>query len=336
MNKEAEKNTSDDEISLIDLFAVLWKRKKMIVSITLIAAVGAVIFSVITLALPPEISPLPNVYTPEALMIINNRDTGNPLASLGNLGNMGGLAALAGINVPVTATYSDLAVFLTTTNSFLDVIVDTFDLIERYRIRRHPRAASREELKRFLRADYNDRSGVLTISFTDRDPVFARDVVNFSTDLLARRFDELGLDQNKIERENLEINLANTFADILRLEEETRRLEQTVAFATIRTPAITSEMSRITMELTAKRQVYTQLMIQHELLLVTMASEQPVFQILELAEVPDRKSGPSRGLICILVTLAAGFLSVFLAFAMNAISNIKKDPQAMAKLKGSL
>jgi uncharacterized protein involved in exopolysaccharide biosynthesis len=46
------------------------------------------------------------------------------------------------------------------------------------------------------------------------------------------------------------------------------------------------------------------------------------------------KSGPGRGLICIIVTFAAGFFSVFLAFVMNAVSNIRKDPEAMAKLRG--
>jgi uncharacterized protein involved in exopolysaccharide biosynthesis len=65
-----------------------------------------------------------------------------------------------------------------------------------------------------------------------------------------------------------------------------------------------------------------------------MASEKPVFQVLELAEIPDMKSGPGRGLICIIVTFAAGFFSVFLAFVLNAVENIRKDPEAMAKLSG--
>ena len=88
------------------------------------------------------------------------------------------------------------------------------------------------------------------------------------------------------------------------------------------------------MELGAQRQVYTQLKVQYELLKVNMASEKPVFQILEMAEVPDMKSGPSRGMLCIIVVFAAGFFAVFLAFAMNAVSNIKNDPDAMAKLRG--
>jgi uncharacterized protein involved in exopolysaccharide biosynthesis len=66
-----------------------------------------------------------------------------------------------------------------------------------------------------------------------------------------------------------------------------------------------------------------------------MASEKPVFQVLEMAEVPDQKSGPSRGLICIIAIFAAGFFAFFLAFCLNAIANIKKDPEAMAKLRGA-
>jgi uncharacterized protein involved in exopolysaccharide biosynthesis len=64
-----------------------------------------------------------------------------------------------------------------------------------------------------------------------------------------------------------------------------------------------------------------------------MASENPVFQILETAEIPDQKSKPSRGMLCIIVVFAAGFFAVLLAFVLNAIANIKNDPEAMAKLR---
>jgi hypothetical protein len=39
-------------------------------------------------------------------------------------------------------------------------------------------------------------------------------------------------------------------------------------------------------------------------------------------------------MLCIIVVFAAIFLAVFLAFALNAISNIKNDPEAMEKLRG--
>jgi uncharacterized protein involved in exopolysaccharide biosynthesis len=330
-----EKEIEDDEIALIDLFAVLWRRKIMICVIVIAAMIGVVGFSVISLVLPPETSPLPNEYTPQALMLINDgASPGGTMASMINASGLGGLAGLAGIG-GAGATYSQLAVYLAGTNTFLDTVVDEFDLMTRYKVEKSPRAQSRKILKNALSVKYDDKSGVFSIGFTDIDPVFAQSMVNFCVTYMERRFNELGVDKNKIEKENLEINIANTFAEIQKLEEETRKLEQSVnrGYASGTIPAITLELNRLQTELSAQRQVYSQLRVQYELLRVSMASEKPVFQILELAEVPDQKSGPGRGLICIIVTVAAGFFAVFLAFVLNMISKIRNDPEAMAKLR---
>jgi uncharacterized protein involved in exopolysaccharide biosynthesis len=330
-----EKKIEDDEISLIDLFAVLWRRKAMIIVITLIAALGVVIFSVISLVLPPETSPLPNEYTSSAHMLINDSgSSGGSMASMLSASGLGSLVGIAGVNTGTT--FSKLAVYLVSANSFLDTVVDEFDLINRYEIEEFFRAESRKALKKKLSASFDDKSGVFSISFTDTDPQFAQRVVNFSAAYLGERFDALGVDKNKLEKENLEKNIENTFREIQTLEAEGHRLEQSVnRLAAADIPAITLETNRIVLELEAQRQVYTQIKVQYELLKVTMASETPVFQVLELGEIPDQKSGPSRGLLCIIVTFAAGFFSVFLAFVLNAVSNLRKDPQAMAKLRGN-
>jgi uncharacterized protein involved in exopolysaccharide biosynthesis len=208
-------------------------------------------------------------------------------------------------------------------------------MITRYKIEKFPRAESRKALKKNLTAASDEKSGVLSISFKDTDPEFAQSVVNFCISYLGRRFDELGIDKNKLEKENLEKNIENTLGEIQNLEMESHRLEQSVygGASASSVPAISLERNRIALELSAQQQVYSQLKVQYELLKISMASEKPVFQILELAEVPDQKSGPSRGLICIIVTFAAFFFSVFLAFVLNAVSNVRKDPEAMAKLR---
>jgi uncharacterized protein involved in exopolysaccharide biosynthesis len=336
-----EQNTDNDEISLIDLFAVLWHRKVMIITITLIAAIGVAIFAVVSIRLPADTSPLPNEYTPQALMLINNGNSSGGLSSMLGASGLGSLAGLAGVSTGSTS--SDLAIYLVSTNTMLDMVVDEFDLIHRYKIdtptkkAKSPRADSRKALKKKLTASYDDKSGVFSIAFTDTDPAFAQTVVNYCVAYLGTRFDELGIDKNKLQKENLERNIENSYQTIISLEEDTRNLELSVQRGggfTI--PSITMELQKIMMELEAQRQVYSQLRVQYELLKVTMDSESPVFQILELAEVPDQKSGPSRGLICIIVTFGAAFLSVFLAFIMNAIGNIRKDPEAMAKLRGEV
>jgi uncharacterized protein involved in exopolysaccharide biosynthesis len=337
---DTEKKPDDDEISLIDLFAVLWRRKTMILLITLAAAAGVVVFSIVSLVLPPESSPLPNKYTPQALMLINDSSSsGGGMASMLNSSGLAGLAGLAGVTAG-GSTSSDLAAYLVSANTLLDSVVDEFDLLVRYKIERpekkakSPRADSRKALKKALTAAYEEKSGVFSISFTDVDGAFAQRVVNYCVNYLQAWFDELGVDKNKLEKENLEKNIENAYDEIRKLELETRRLEQSIQRGGVNMPSISLELNRIQMELEAQRQVYTQLKVQYELLKVTMASEKPVFQILEMAEIPDQKSGPSRGLICIIVVFAAAFFSVFLAFVLNAVENLKQDPEAMAKLRG--
>ena len=331
-------NENEDEISLIDLFAVLLKHKFLIIGMTGLAMIAAVIISIISLKLPPEKSFLPNKYTPKAQMLINNdSSSGGGLASMISSSGLGSLAGLAGVNVSGGASNSALAGYLVNSNSVLDAVVDKFNLIERYKIEKSPRASSREALKKLLTSNYDTDTGVFTISFTDIDPEFAREVVNFVVGLVEERFNELGIDQNKLQEENLKENIQRSYDEIRSLEKQIQTLEHSVSnvYNPSSVPSIMLDSSLLKMELSAQQQIYAQLKVQYESLKVSMASEQPVFQILEYAEVPDKKSAPSRGKLCIIITFAAGFLSVFLAFAINAIENIKKDPEAMAKLKTS-
>lgn len=333
MNEVMQEN--ENEIDLLDLFSILLQRKKMIISITLLSMIIIVLFSIISIVLAPESSPLPNVYEPKALLLINDTDSSSGgISSLLSSSGLGSLAGLAGLSIGSETSNSQLAVYLTTTNYFLDDIIDKFDLIKRYNVKKSVRAESRDELSKNLKAEIDTDSGVLTIQFKDIDPTFAQSVVNYSVEYLEKRFDDMGIDKNKLQKENLERNIANTYEEIRKLELETHALGKSISgYGPVSSEASSVlEMTRLELELAAQKEVYIQIKTQYELLKVAMASEKPVFQVLEYAENPDRKSGPSRGLLCIIVTFAAVFFSIFLAFILNAIENIKNDPIAMAKL----
>ena len=252
-----------------------------------------------------------------------------------NASGLGGLASLAGVNVSGGSSNSALAGYLVNSNTIQDAVVDKFGLIERYKIEKYPRASSREALKENLLSNYDDETGVFSVSFTDIDPEFARDVVNYVVNLLEERFLELGIDQNKLSEANLKENIQNSYDTILSLQKQIQALEGSVSniYNPNSAPSIMLDTTLLKMELQVQEQIYAQLKAQYESLKVSMASEQPVFQILEYAEVPDRKSGPSRGKLCIIITFAAFFISVFMAFALNAVENIRNDPEAMSKLK---
>ena len=338
MSETEIKEKQDDEISLIDLFAVLLRWKWLITIITGIACVAVVVVCVISLLLSPEKSFMPNEYSPKAQMLINNKDSsGSSLSSVLSSSGLGSLASLAGVNVPGGGvTYSALAEYLVNSNTIQDAVVQKYDLIERYKIKKYPVAESRKALKKNLSASFDDETGVFTVSFTDRDPVFAQSVVNYVVDLLEKRFTEIGVDQNKLAAANLEENIDTAYEKMLDIQQQIHDLEKKSIYGyDFGNSSLVMDSTMLELEFKVQQQIYSGLKAQYESLKVTMASEQPIFQILEYAEIPDQKSAPSRGKLCIIVAFAAFFLSVFLAFLLNAIQNIKKDPQAMAKLKGN-
>jgi uncharacterized protein involved in exopolysaccharide biosynthesis len=337
MEKDSNVNR-DVEISLLNLISILISKKRIIIIITAIGMFLGLMISIISLIQLPDKSILPNTYTPKALMLINdNSSSGGSLSSLISSSGLGSLASLAGLNTFGGSKYSALAVYLTETNEFLDAIVDKFSLIDRYKIKKNPRTVSRKILKKSLIAEFDESTGVLTISFTDRDPVFAQSVVNFAVSNMENRFTEMGLDKNKLSKENLEVNLKNSYNEIVRLQQESQRIMGSVNSGHMLPSgsSVMLETNRLEMELNAQKSVYTQLKTQYELVKVQLASETPVFQVLEYAEVPDQKSGPSRGKLCIIITFASFFFSIFLVFFIHAIENIRKDPEAMAKLKNN-
>lgn len=333
MEKNKENN---DEISLIDLFAVLMKYKKMIIITVVSFMIFAVVFSIISLLLPPKTSYLPNKYTSSASMIINEEDSdGGGLSSMLSSSGLSSIASLAGLS-STGSTYSSLAIYLTTSNPFVDAIIDEFKILEQpdFEKSKYPRTDAREFVKENLKGSIDEESGVFTLAYTNIDPVFAQCVVNFAVDWLQVRFDELGIDKNKISKENLEKNIELSYQEIQRLQKEANKVANSVtnggSYWNI--PSIAVESTKIELELRAQEEVYKQLKVQYELLKVEMQSETPVFQVLERPEIPEKKSGPSRGVLCIVITFVGIFIAIFLAFLLNAIENIKKDSEAMSKL----
>lgn len=336
MESEKIENTTnnDDEISLIDLFAVLLKHKKLIIFTTVGFAVFSVLFSIVSLILPPKISPLPNKYTSTAYMLIKDSSSSSAASSMLSKLSSSGLGSLLGGMSASSNGNSSFALYLATSNPFLDSIVEKYDLVNKWEIKKSPKAESRKALKKVLVADFDEDSSVFSISFTDIDPEFAHLVTNSAVSYLEEVFKELGLDSNQLQKENLEANLDACYNEIFRLEKEVKKLESSVnnVYSAKNTPTIMTDVSMIKLELSAQQEVYKNLKSQYELLKIDMASETPPFQVLERGEIPDQKSKPSRGKLCIILTFAGFFISIFTAFLINAIDNIKKDDVAMQKL----
>ena len=100
-------------------------------------------------------------------------------------------------------------------------------------------------------------------------------------------------------------------------------------------PKLALEFAHLKRDLLVQEKIYEILTPQYELAKLSIEGAEPLFQILELADVPDRKSGPSRSIICIVTVFVAFFLSIIAAFFLNAVKNIQNDPEKMKRLKGT-
>jgi len=323
----AGKTADGKEIDLIDLFSVIIQYKWVIFLCTLSAAVASIVFCIVSIEMPLDKSPLPNVYTPQAHMLINNTALAdNQLLQIfksGDLGNSSG-----------EASYSDLAIYLAGTNSFLDAIAEKFDLAGRYAITKFSRTTARHILEKKMKASFDKSAGVFTISCTDIDPYFAQSVVNFAVDYMEQRFLDMGLDQTRLEKKNLEDNIHTAYASIVGLQKKIRALELSASGAdsTGHVPSIIFDSSMLKLELQSQEDLYAQLKTQYELIKVKMASETPVFQIIERAELPERKSGPARGKLCLITVFVVLCISIIIVWVVDMIETIRQNSDAMDRL----
>lgn len=401
-NNRESFNIEEDEIDLLELLGVLLRYKWKIFFVTLAAAMGVLIFSIISLVLPPEKSYLPNLYSSTTKLLINDDSSGSMLPS-----NLSGLASMAGISVGGSSSYGNLAVDLAGSNPIIDILVNEFDIIVRYDIKKYPQYSSRAELRERLSVNLDEDTQILSISYLDWDPVFSQGIVNRIVDLLDDRFASIGVNRNLNQKTLLEENLARVNNEIISLEAEVKvfqeeygvlNLEQlaTIQISSLaelksqlilkeleiktytqfsrvddpvvnrmksernnletfirqieqgedqngysqtgpsmkELPTLALEFSHLQRELLVQAEIYKILTQEYEMVKLKVEGEGPIFQVLELGGVADKKSKPGRGMISIAVTMAAFFMAIILVFIHNAWVNIKNDPERMSKLKG--
>ena len=308
-NMTAVSEDSEDEISLIDLLAVLWHRKWMIIGIIAATMIVVVGISVISLMQPPETSILPNKYKSQATVSI--------------------------ISEP-TLMYSLSAMMAS--DDFFDAVVEKFSGASGFKTPDSAEADIRAGLETsfdkssvIMKTDDSRIARALSVSFEGLDPVVTGDIVSFCIEYTEQWLFDSEKEYNDSRTAVLEENCRAIYDEIFSLEEEIQKLNQSAAYGSEGRKAAL-DASMLALEVEAKKEIYKQLREETELLKLTMENEKSEFEILT-APKPGVKTGPSRGKICIIAVFASAFLAVFLAFFLNALDNMKKDPAVLEKFK---
>ena len=330
MNNE---NNGIDEISLLDLAAVLWQWKWHIIGITGLISIAVFIYVFVGKIMEPEKSIMPDVYTSTAFMRIQNDKSNAGAGGLSALLQQNAVANLAGLGTGMSGNSAQqLALYIAGSNSFLDAIADELKIVEKYKIRTFVKTNSRKVVKGLIKAKMDEKSGVFSLAATHIDPIFAQQVVLTAVAYYEKRFAELGLDKRGREKDNLEKSLEQSLNEIKRLEKDAGDLENRIAQSG-GMKGVALAMEQIKREISIQEKIYGQLKAQYELLKVEMAGETPLFQILDMPEVSEKKSGPSRAKICLIAFAAGLFFSIFFAFFFNALQEMQRDPVFRAKFK---
>lgn len=96
-------------------------------------------------------------------------------------------------------------------------------------------------------------------------------------------------------------------------------------------PAAMMEYANLTAELELSTKIYGGLLTSLENLKLQDASEKLFVEVIDVAAAPERKSEPSRAMICMVGTMAGAFLAVLLVFVLDALGKLIADPEIRAK-----
>ena len=405
MQQEVKANQSaEDEIELIDLIGIIFRHRRLIILFTLSAALFIVVFSIVSLKLPPEKSFLPNVYVPNSTVRINNNGGGS-LADLLDGGADSLVTNLLNLSSGQSG-YSNaaLAVEIGTSRTVVDQIANKFNLMDVYKIQsQFPVTTLRKIIRNKLKIEVADETSTLEISYEDIDRELATAVVNqfvkileeafviidqnsnrIRMELLEKKIIELGRQMKTAQEDILSFQRANDVLDAGTMATEmTKKLMEVKTQITLGEAVLNSLRERLPREdprlllkeleveelrkmlsaleqgkgsgnlpsiealpqlimnfeektqlLKSHVEIHTSLLLQYELVKLQQGGLFPTFQVIEYAEIPERKSKPSRGILCMIVTAAAFFFSIFLAFLKEFRDNLRKDPLRMGKLKG--
>jgi uncharacterized protein involved in exopolysaccharide biosynthesis len=206
-------DTDENEISLLDLLIVLAERKRLILSVTAVFAIGAIIVS---LLLPPRYTATVTLLPPQ-----QSSSMGTALAS--QLGSMGGMAAMAGGSLGLKNP-NDMYVAMFKSHTVEDAMVQHFGLMQEY----HAKFSSdaRKAFEGAATVDGSAKDGMIHISVQDRDPRRAADLANGYVDQFRLQSQHLAITEASQRRLFFEQQLEQAKDNLANAEDAMKQTEQ--------------------------------------------------------------------------------------------------------------
>ena len=314
----------EDEIDLYQLFLTLKKRKTIVILTTIIGLFLGLCVAIFS----------PDIYRSTAIIM----PTGGQ--KVPNLGSLGALAGLAGIEMPASASTSEIITLLQT-RKLRQILIQKHNL-----------------LPIIFYDKWDEEKNTWKKSDKDRGFSIAQ-IINLPRKLLSNLVKKVHSTQNKAIQQNTKANDIPTIDDCLRQLEGIYHIEQDKKLGTIKVSADFYDPVRAAWLLdillqTLKDYMSTEAIVTAEKNLDILHKELPrtadpilrqklqtliaqnlerkvmakvnrefAFKVLDPPFVPDQKYKPKRTLIVMVSLVTSLFLGIFLAFFREFIQNMR-------------
>ncbi|HHG3265181.1 TPA: Wzz/FepE/Etk N-terminal domain-containing protein [Vibrio parahaemolyticus] len=287
--------STDSEVDFLDLLKVLWRGKWVIILTTTIFAVGSVFYAI----------NLPNIYKADALLAPAESSGGGDLSKMA--GQLGGLAALAGVNIGSSeSSQTELAVQVMKSRHFVDSFITRHELlvplmaVNGWDLTSDTLIIDDEIYNPLTNEWRREAKGLRGVKPTAQEAyeVFRNNVLNISLD------QESGLYTVSVQYYSPYVAqqwVGWLIEDINEVMRERRISETSKNLSYLKLQLQKTSIAEM------QSTFYKLIEEQTKSLMLAEAQEEFVFKTIDPAVVPEVKSKPRRGLICIVATIF-GFL----------------------------
>lgn len=274
----------------------IWQKKFFIISITSIFSIASIIYSLT----------LPNFYTSKT--ILASVETEDSLSS--KFGSLSSLASLSGIGIPVSANSKTQEAIAR---------IKSYDFFKTYflpniKIENITSVKSWDESNNKLTYDSSYHEG--NIEQTPQDAYEAYSSILQITEYKSNGFISLSIEHQSpvLAKKWLDIIIYNINDSMRKYDIETS--ENAVNYL--------NESAKLTNIQSIKDVIASLLENQMQVLMLAKSNKYYVLKVLDSPIVPEKKSSPSRALICILGSIIGAIFSIFLVVLRLTLRNFKR------------
>jgi len=344
----------EEEINLYEMWLVIKKHKKFIVSIFF----ASIILTMIILLL------MPKKYKATATILPPITTEGSILTNLPS--------AFSGI-IKEQMTPTDIFVAILKSRSMKDDIIDKFNLMDIYKCETKEEARKKIENNTEIKVT---KEKTITVSYIDTDKERARDITNFYITNLDKKIRELNITRASQKRKFIEDRLKETKENLKNIEEKLKNyqvgnkiiieksmgeiaigelqgrliakeieLEAKQKFTTpnnpdiiklkneieemekqiMKLPPIETESARLIREYKTQETLYTLLISEYEKAKIEEARDTPTVQVCDWAVLPEKKYSPKIKMSMAVSGFISLFFGVFLSFFLEYINKTKQE-----------